>query len=299
MDTNVNWRDPNLDRKEKIMVHALDQQAAEYPLVSLFEISVTGLCNRKCPFCPRVDPKVYPNVNEYISPRLHTKIMRELGELSYQGLIVYSGYSEPLLHKELDRLAGEARQCCPRAKIEIYTNGDFLNVDLIQRLFQAGVSSMHVSLYDGPYQIEHFSEMRVEAKLTDQQLVLRERYLLDHDAGMHLSNRAGRIDFEQMNVKPLAEPLSRQCYLPFYMMMIDHTGEVFLCSHDWVKKFVVGDLGKQTIIEVWNGPRLREARKSLAVGDRRFGPCAKCDVDGTKIGGGHFGKWLRYYNRPL
>jgi radical SAM protein with 4Fe4S-binding SPASM domain len=299
MDDNISWRDPNLERKEKIMIRALREQEWEYPLVALFEISVTGLCNRKCPFCPRANPEVYPNVNEYIAPRLHTKMMSELGELQYKGLIVYSGYSEPLLHKELDRLVGEARRLCPASRLEIYTNGDFLNADLLRRLFEAGVNSVHVSLYDGPHQIEHFSKMRVEARVTDRQFVLRERYLLDQGAGMHLSNRAGMIDFEQMNVRPLKQPLSRQCYLPFYMMMIDHTGEVFLCSHDWVKKYVVGDLNRQTIVEVWNGPRLREVRKSLAVGDRRFGPCAKCDVDGTKIGGSQFDKWLRYYNRGL
>ncbi|MBI4256637.1 radical SAM/SPASM domain-containing protein [Candidatus Uhrbacteria bacterium] len=293
------WTDPNLQRKEKIMVQALDQQAAVYPPVSLFEISVTGLCNRKCPFCPRVDPEVYPNVNEYISPHLHTKMMRELGELDYQGLIVYSGYSEPLLHKELDKLVEEARQCCTKAKIEIYTNGDFLNVDAIHNLFKAGVSSIHVSLYDGPHQVEYFSRMREEAGVTDKQLVLRERYLLDQGAGMHLSNRAGTIDFERMNLKPLAQPLSKKCYLPFYMMMIDHTGEVFLCSHDWVKKYVVGDLNKETIIEVWNGLRLKAARESLTVGDRGFGPCAKCDVDGTKIGRKHFEEWSQYYNRKF
>jgi radical SAM protein with 4Fe4S-binding SPASM domain len=83
------------------------------------------------------------------------------------------------------------------------------------------------------------------------------------------------------------------------MMMIDHTGEVFLCSHDWVKKDAVGDLRKDTILDVWNGPKLRGARKSLAVGDRRCGPCAQCDVDGTKIGRGHFEKWLQYYGRSV
>ena len=299
MDDNVSWRDPNLDRKEKVMVRALRQQGWEYPLVSLFEISVTGLCNRKCTFCPRANPEVYPNVDEYISPQLHTKMMSELGELQYKGLIVYSGYSEPLLHEELDKLVGEARRLCPGSRIEIYTNGDFLDVDLLRRLFEAGVDSILVSLYDGPHQIKHFSRMRQEGGVTEQQLVLRERYLLDQGAGMHLSNRAGMIDFQQMHIAPLAKPIDRKCYLPFYMMMIDHTGLVFMCSHDWVKKFIIGDLNKETVVEVWNGPRFKEVRKNLAVGNRKLGPCAKCDVDGTKIGGKHFEKWLQYYNHGV
>ena len=295
------WRDPNLDRKDKMMKGALveQEQARQeraYPLVSLFEISLTGLCNRKCPFCPRHDPEKYPNVNEFIAPELYTKMMRELGELDYNGLVVYSGYSEPLLHKEIDKLVAEARALCPKARLEIYTNGDFLTTELARRLFAAGLHSILVSLYDGPHQIEHFTAIRREAGLTPEQLILRERYKLEAGEGMHLSNRAGMIDFQEMQIAPLKEPLKRKCFLPFYMMMIDHTGEVFLCSHDWIKKLVVGDLSRQTIPEVWNGQKLKAARLSLSAGDRRFGPCATCDVDGVKIGGNHFEKWMGYYS---
>jgi 2-deoxy-scyllo-inosamine dehydrogenase (SAM-dependent) len=289
------WRDPNLDRKDAILTKALVQQEAQIPLVSLFEISLSGLCNRQCPFCPRADHRVYPNLNEFIAPSLHTKMMRELGEFHYAGLISYSGYSEPLIHQGIDQLVAQARQHCPHAKIEIYSNGDFLTVELIRRLYRAGLTSMLVSLYDGPHQAAHFTKMREEAGVSEAQLILRERYLLDAGAGMHLSNRAGTIDFDRMKIRPLKEPLTRKCHLPFYMMMVDHTGEVFLCSHDWIKKFVVGDLRTQTILEVWNGPTLKAARQRLALGDRRFGPCAQCDIDGTKIGASHFKKWMGYY----
>ena len=30
---------------------------------TVVELNTTELCNRKCPFCPRVDPKTYPNQN--------------------------------------------------------------------------------------------------------------------------------------------------------------------------------------------------------------------------------------------
>ena len=295
------WRDPNLDRKEKVMKGMLLEQpsveSADFPLVSLFEISLSGLCNRKCPFCPRHDPAKYPNVNEFIEPTLHTRLMKQLGDLEYGGLIVYSGYSEPLLHKGIEQIVAEARRFCPKAKVEIYTNGDFLTAEMAQRLFQAGLSSLLVSLYDGPEQVPHFEAMREAAGLKPQQMLLRERYKLEEGEGMHLSNRAGMIDFKEMNIAPLKESLQRPCYLPFYMMMVDHTGEVFLCSHDWIKKLVVGNLNQQTILEVWNGPRLKAARLSLSKGDRAFGPCATCDVDGVKIGGDHFRRWMEYYGK--
>ena len=34
-----------------------------FPLFSFVELNVNELCNRTCVFCPRVDPKIYPNLN--------------------------------------------------------------------------------------------------------------------------------------------------------------------------------------------------------------------------------------------
>ena len=68
--------------------------------MSVVEISNSGMCNRKCSFCPRSDPN-YEHVNEFISEKLHYKIFSELSELNYSGMVIYSGYVEPLLDKKI------------------------------------------------------------------------------------------------------------------------------------------------------------------------------------------------------
>ena len=72
----------------------------DIPLMSVVEISNSGMCNRKCSFCPRSDPS-YEDINEFISNDLHTKIFTELSHLEYKGMIIYSGYVEPLLDKKI------------------------------------------------------------------------------------------------------------------------------------------------------------------------------------------------------
>ena len=42
------------------------------------EINTTELCNRKCVFCPRVDPKIYPNRNLHIEISTINKIAKDL-----------------------------------------------------------------------------------------------------------------------------------------------------------------------------------------------------------------------------
>ena len=57
--------DPNIDRKSKIYDDSFKILEDGTPLPSIIEISNSGVCNRKCSFCPRSDPN-YDHVNEFI-----------------------------------------------------------------------------------------------------------------------------------------------------------------------------------------------------------------------------------------
>ena len=48
------------------------------PLFSWIDINITELCNRKCIFCPRVDPDKYPNQNINMSIDLAKNIGSQL-----------------------------------------------------------------------------------------------------------------------------------------------------------------------------------------------------------------------------
>jgi hypothetical protein len=118
--------------------------------------------------------------------------MAELGELEYSGIIGLSGFSEPMLHKQLDQLISISRVACPRARIEVYTNGDFVTAEKLARLFGAGLTSIHISCYDGPHQMEEFAKMRELAGFDGRQVILQDRYYTrEKGYGLNLSNLAG------------------------------------------------------------------------------------------------------------
>ena len=48
------------------------------PLFSFIDINPTELCNRTCEFCPRFDPKIYPNQNLHMDIDIANKIREEL-----------------------------------------------------------------------------------------------------------------------------------------------------------------------------------------------------------------------------
>lgn len=291
--------DPNITRKGEVLQRHLEASHQGFngpPFFSLIEFNLSGLCNRKCVFCPRVDPSVYPNVNEHIPLKLYEKIMGELAEVDYDGMILFSAFGEPLLYKNLETVIQLSKQYCPKVRIESVTDGDFVTPGKLQSLFSAGLDTLLISLYDGPEQVETFEGMRKEVGLSDTQVVLRKRWLPPEEHyGITLSNRAGMVEIPDVGVGALAEPLQRPCFYPFYQVLVNYDGAVLLCPHDWGKKLIVGNLNHSTIHELWDSRVMRRTRRNLANSDRNFAPCNVCDVDGTMMGRPHFEQWMKYY----
>ena len=75
--------DKNIPRKERITRDRLQFLSnGKTPLMSVVEISNSGMCNRKCVFCPRSDPD-YNHVNEFISPKLVDNLTKQLSSFNY------------------------------------------------------------------------------------------------------------------------------------------------------------------------------------------------------------------------
>ena len=84
--------DPSINRKKNIVTKSLNEfKANKGPLPAIIEISESGMCNRKCSFCPRSDPE-YNHVNEFISFLLIEKLGGELKQLNFEN----SGHSAKL-----------------------------------------------------------------------------------------------------------------------------------------------------------------------------------------------------------
>ena len=270
----------------------------DVPPFSSLEFSINGACNRRCIFCPRVDPERFPNKYESISLDVFKKTMRELATIHYSGRMSFSGFSEPLLTKNLEEYIACGRATCPEMTIEMVSNGDALTLERLKSLFASGLDNIRLSLYDGPHQDEKFFKMKEAAQLNDKQFIIRQRYLsVEETYGLTISNRAGAVNLinDKIEVKALQEPLHQPCHYPFYKMMVDYDGAVFICSNDWLRERVVGNLKDQTVFEIWNSEEFNCARKNLISNNRSFAPCKKCDVNGLYNGMPHFKAWVQYY----
>ncbi len=71
---------------------------------------------------------------------------------------------------------------------------------------------------------------------------------------------------------------ANRCVLPFQELNIWADGKAVLCCEDWNEEHVVGDLGTQSLIEIWRGEALSEVRKKhIAKRSCEVDLCAKCN----------------------
>lgn len=283
--------DPNIDRKSKIYNASFKLMEDGVPLPAIIEISNSGVCNRKCSFCPRSDPN-YHHVNEFFSNELHDKLCDELANYDFSGIFAYCGFNEPLIKKDIYRDIEYARKKLPNSKIEIVTNGDVLNKEKLKKLYDSGLTTILISVYDGGDAEKRFYEMCEDLNLSKDAYVIRNRYKeAQEDFGLTLSNRAGNLENASFKVYSLKEALKKPCTYPSYMFFVDYNGDVLMCSHDWGKKLILGNLNKNSFLEIWKGKKSMMARTKLNNANRLFAPCNKCDVMGDVVGDKHARAW--------
>ncbi len=260
------------------------------PLMSWIEISPIDVCNRKCTFCPKSDNKLAPDTFNKMSVSTIKKLSTELDEIGFKGTIVFAGYGEPLLNKNIDEMVNIMSK---NFNVEITTNGDPLTEKRINRLIDAGISKIVVSLYDGPHQIQKFKNLFYKSNAKTDHFILRDRwYNEDEGYGLMLTNRAGTLNLKNKN---LPNNLEKKCFYAHYSMMIDWNGSVFLCTQDWQRKVSSGNINNEKIIDIWNSNILKKYRTQLSCGKRTENPCKSCNANGTLHGENSKKAWDKYY----
>ena len=298
MKNNGIYIDPSTYRKSQILDDRI-KIFDELPVFSMIELNLLARCNRSCSFCPVSSETFYQDFYDgklgKLELDLYDKLLDDLSQINFSGLIAYSGLSEPLLHPKINHFIARSKEVLVNARVEIVSNGDVLNKKRLNNLFINGLDTISISLYDGPQQVEYFNKMQAELGLRADQMILRRRYYLNGDYGLTISNRAGLIDSNEFrsekDKKVFKLPLRKSCFYPFYMLKIDYNGDVTICSHDWRKKGSVGNIKKEKIWDIWKGNALKLIRENLAKKYRNFSPCDECDVYGDLMGREHFDQW--------
>ena len=268
--------------------------------LKLLEIEVFSYCNRKCWFCP----------NSYIDRKSETilmpedtylSVLQQLKEIDYDQEITYSRYNEPLSKKDiiLKRIK-QAREYLPKAKLRTNTNGDYLSLDYIHQLRDAGLNQLFIQQYLGNKQtydhdrlkrimIQKIERLGVEYTIITD--IRNHRLEFDlHIEGITVHLRARNFSIEgTARTKQVEEAncdytRTQACKQPFNNMYIDYNGSVMICcnSRSDIPEHKDANMGSIYNDKIWNIFRSESYipwREHLLNDGPKKGICEKCKID--------------------
>jgi MoaA/NifB/PqqE/SkfB family radical SAM enzyme len=265
---------------EKMQITELKHFDINDPFMGLtaIEINPTELCNRTCSFCPRVDPEVYPNRNLHMTEETITNLVNDLKKNNYKARIVFSGFGEPSLNKNILKLISIARTATD--DVQMYTNGDKILDDSwysLDKFIDAGLTSIFLDVYDSYEQHKRW-EKKIEPFKNRIPIHLSAKYNFKISL---FTNRSGTVKTKGIRQGALNKP----CYIPHTKAFVDWDGELLLCCNDWAR--AAGSFGNINLIpfsQLWMSKKLCDVRKLLMDDDRVLAgnPCDKCDASGNQ-----------------
>ncbi|MGH7617056.1 MAG: radical SAM protein, partial [Gemmatimonadaceae bacterium] len=96
----------------------------------------------------------------------------------------------------------------------------------------------------------------------------------DFDASLRVPPRAGFAAMAEAAKRQASRAWLGHCPIPFASASVLHNGDVLMCTHDWARDEVIGNLRDHTLAELWNGDRMREIR--ALVSERRYEAIPAC-----------------------
>ena len=285
-------------------------------------IDPSNLCNFRCSFCPTGEKSLlgeYKRPKGMMSYELYEKILNQISDYQkgtvhkIKSLLLYKD-GEPLLNKKLPEMIQLAKKLNICKHVLVTTNASFLDEEYSEKLLNAGLDSLRVSVQSLTQEnfhkitrtklnyekiksnVKKFYELRNKMKKNTQVII---SYVDSENFGEKIKSKF--VDeCEKFSDRVIIHPVMgwtrsevydwrngikrkengelKVCPDPFSRFTVNFDGTVSVCCVDWSHGTLVGDLNNETFSDVWNGKRLKEFRMLHLQGKRsEIGPCKNCD----------------------
>ena len=240
-------------------------------LFNHIEVETINRCNGSCSFCPvnKIDD---PREKKIMTRELFENIVGQLADLHYSGRFTTFSNNEPFLDERIIEFNQYAREKLPQARMHLFTNGTLMTLDKFIALTEV-LDELVIDNYQQDLklirpceEIREYCEIHPELK-KKVTIVLRKPHEI-------LTTRGGTAP----NRQEMSEYGKDRCVFPFKQIIIRPDGLVSLCCNDAVGKYTLGDLNRETLLDVWYGPKFETVRKCLYEGREKWGNCKYCDT---------------------
>jgi len=281
------------------------------PLVVYIEPS--GYCNLKCIFCPHgVDGKALKK--DIMSMKLFEKLINDLSSFpNAVKLLRICGNGDPLMSKDIVKMMRYARKQKKAERMELVTNALLLTDDLIKNLplFLDRIIVSIEGLTADDYQRACSAKIDYDHLLSN----LKDLYACKGECVIHIKtfeetvlSESRKTTFFNMfsdicdeiyieKLVPMWPQLNttnhpdefrwggalikhQVCAQIFKGIQIQADGEAVPCCVDWKRVNVLGNIGENSLSEIWNGVRLRKLQIEHLIGNKiKTEPCKDCTMN--------------------
>lgn len=264
-------------------------------LPKYIELETSKLCNRKCAWCPNGENNARES-QDIINWNLFLSILTQLSKLKYSGWIALHNYNEPLLNPRLSKEIKTAKEILPMSSPCVFTNGDFITLDIINELNLAGLKYLRITLYptskskteSSIQQIQRWVNIKKLSSFLWQYKHVRqgESAFIDHNGtdieiispNLLTYNYRGNTSFAA-----IIEQRTKPCFMTSHSAAIDYKGRMKMCCNIYPENsshepYIIGDLNNETFEELWNSKQLIDLRKRHSKSDWSMSLiCSKCN----------------------
>jgi MoaA/NifB/PqqE/SkfB family radical SAM enzyme len=127
-----------------------DMKKAFKQAVNRIEVETSSQCNRRCHYCPVSELPDRRKKNDFMDFDVYLKLLSDLREIDFAEDFVLVGMNEFFMHEENFRYLEPIRRHLPRARIWIYSNGDYVDCQSLGRAEEMGLDRLVVTFHPAP-----------------------------------------------------------------------------------------------------------------------------------------------------
>lgn len=268
------------------------------------QIESTNVCNADCCFC---EYGAMSRPKGTMTMPLFRKIVDDAISIPIIDHYTITGLGETLLDRHIVDRIRYIRHKLAGVPIDIYTNGTFLRPEVVDRLIDAGLTTLYISL-----NAINAEKRKATMKLDDFDVVMEQiRYAIRATEGTgtsvvvkgivakdlmecgdqekFLEMFGGSFDKTKGHaflhlegnwagaIWPMRVVMKEACHRALNQFMVLWDGRVSLCCFDGNGREILGDMNHQSIREVFNSQRATFIREAHYEGRRNEIPiCAGC-----------------------
>lgn len=239
-------------------------------MFKLIEIEINHHCNLACSYCP--NSKFERVEKGEMDTELFTRLMTQLKDLDYDGFVLFHFYGEPLLCSKLNDFILIMKEYIPKARLQIYSNGLFLNYERTMELFKLGVDFFVITKHE-----EIKGNFVFDQTIEKLEKHYKEKIIYNKFSEIELNNRGGLLP--HLESKGEKDFSSFPCMIAQLYTVITLKGNVLPCYEDFNQTETMGNIKEQHLRDIWNSDRYINFRsvlkKKRALSNSNL--CRKCD----------------------